>query len=194
VSEPAPRGEFLASEESIISKLETEVFRPANPLITDLLASILIQIVPPEVTSSKHQLVRQAVMEANFSTSFRSPHTPVMTTTRGGIISPPPPSLVKTSFVPTPTTSGSDPIPLTALTIVLFTHNATGAPFSYGMPSFDTNMVLTYSILQTMSMGARIWNDPLQGSNVGTTAPFNSIPYGGGHIPPLSTSLDDAFQ
>jgi hypothetical protein len=57
VPEPAPRGDFLAPEESIISDLETEGFRPTNPLITDLSAPILIQIVPPEVTSSEHQLV-----------------------------------------------------------------------------------------------------------------------------------------
>jgi hypothetical protein len=52
IPETTPRGDFLALEESTISNLETEGFMPANPLITDLLVSIFIQIVPLKVTSS----------------------------------------------------------------------------------------------------------------------------------------------
>jgi hypothetical protein len=37
-------------------------------------------------------------------------------------------------------------------------------------------------------------NSPLKGSTIGTIVPFNSIPYGGGHIPHSSPSLDEAFQ
>jgi hypothetical protein len=133
-------------------------------------------------------------MEENVATSSGSPRTPITTTTGGGILPPPPPSPVRTSVVPTPTTSGSGLIPLTTSTTVLFTQNATGTPFSYGMPNFDTNSVLTYSTLQTMGLGAGSSNAPLQGSTMGTTAPFNAIPYGGGHIPPPSPSLGDAFQ
>jgi hypothetical protein len=49
--EPTPREYFPALEESIVSDLEFEGFRPTNPLITDLSVPLLIQIVPPEVTS-----------------------------------------------------------------------------------------------------------------------------------------------
>ena len=47
----------MAPKESTISDLETEGFRLANLLITDLLMLILIHIVPPEVTSFERQLV-----------------------------------------------------------------------------------------------------------------------------------------
>jgi hypothetical protein len=45
-----------------------------------------------------------------------------------------------------------------------------------------------------MGLGAGSSNAPLQGSTIGTTTPFNAIPYGGGHIPPLSPSLGGTFQ
>jgi hypothetical protein len=45
-----------------------------------------------------------------------------------------------------------------------------------------------------MGLGAWSSNAPLQGSAVVTTSPFNSIPYGGGHIPCLSPLLGDTFQ
>jgi len=51
IPEPTPREDFPAPEESIVSDLEAEGFMPTNPPITDLLASLLIQLVPPEVTS-----------------------------------------------------------------------------------------------------------------------------------------------
>jgi hypothetical protein len=56
------------------------------------------------------------------------------------------------------------------------------------------NFVLTYSTLQTMGLGAGSSNAPLQGSIGGTSTSYNVIPYGGGHIPPLSPSLSGAFQ
>jgi hypothetical protein len=58
VPEPTPREYFPAPEESTISDLEVEGFRPTNPLITDLSTPLLIQIVPPEVTSPERQFVR----------------------------------------------------------------------------------------------------------------------------------------
>jgi hypothetical protein len=97
-------------------------------------------------------------------------------------------------MVSTTSTSGSGPIPSLATTTAPFTQSATGPPFSYGMPDFDTNFVLTYSTLQTMGLGVGSSNDPLQGSMGGTSASYNAIPYGGGHIPPSSPSLDGAFQ
>jgi hypothetical protein len=84
-------------------------------------------------------------------------------------------------------------IPLTTSTTILFTQNATSAPFSYGMLDFDTNLVLTYSTLQIMGLGVGNSNTPLQGSTMRTNAPFNFISYGGGHIPPPSPSLGGDF-
>jgi hypothetical protein len=188
------RGDYSTLEEPTISDLEAEALRPANPLITDLSVPILIQVVPPEVTPSECQLVLQATMEANVATSSGSPHTPVTTTTSGGILPPLPPSPVRTTVVSTPSTSGSGLIPLSASTTAPFTQSATGPPFSYGMPDFDSNLVLTYSTLQTMGLGVGSSNAPMQGSTGGTSVPFNAIPYGGGHIPPPSPSLGGAFQ
>jgi hypothetical protein len=48
---------------------------PAKPPITNLSTSILVQVVPPQVTPSKCQLVLQEVMEENVATSSESPHT-----------------------------------------------------------------------------------------------------------------------
>jgi hypothetical protein len=45
-----------------------------------------------------------------------------------------------------------------------------------------------------MGLGARSSNDPVQGSTEGTLVPFSAIPYGVGHIPPLSPSLGGDFQ
>jgi hypothetical protein len=75
-----------------------------------------------------------------------------------------------------------------------FTQSATGPPFSYGMPNFDMNSVLSYSTLQTLGLGVGSSNAPLQGSMGGTSAPYNDFPYGGGHIPPSSPSLGGAPQ
>jgi hypothetical protein len=70
-----------------------------------------------------------------------------------------------------------------------FTQSVTGPPFSYGMPGFDTSTVLSYSTLQTLGLGAGSSNTPLQGSMGGTSAPYNTFPYGGGHIPPCPLRL-----
>jgi hypothetical protein len=99
----------------------------------------------------------------------------VMTTTGGGIVPPPPPPPVRTTTVPTPMTSGSGSIPLMVLTTVSFTQNVTGAPFSYGMPDFDSNSVLTYSTLQTMGLGAGSSNAPLQGSVAWALLPLSML-------------------
>ena len=73
-------------------------------------------------------------------------------------------------------------------------HNTSGAPFSYGMLGFDTCLNLNYSTLHTICLGEKSSNYPLQRSFTGTFAPFNAIPYNGGHIPPPSPSLGGAFQ
>jgi hypothetical protein len=45
-----------------------------------------------------------------------------------------------------------------------------------------------------MGLGVGSSNAPVQGSNVSTSDSSNAIPYGGGHIPPLSPSLGNAFE
>jgi hypothetical protein len=112
----------------------------------------------------------------------------------GGVVPPPPPPPIRTMTVQTPTTLGSGTVPSMTMTIVPSIQNVSGAPFSYGMLGFDSSLTLTYSTLQTIGLGEGSSSAPLQGSFVGTTAPFNAIPYGGGHIPPPSPSLGGAFQ
>jgi hypothetical protein len=169
IPEPAPREDFPAPEESTISDLEVEGFRPANPLITDLSAPLLIQTVPPEVTSLEHQFVRRAAMEATSATSSGSPRTPISAAMGGGVMPPPPPPLIRTTVVQTPTTSSRGTIPSTTLTTVPSIQNVFGAPFSYGMSGFNSCSVLTYSTLQIIGLGAGSSNAPLQGSVAGTT-------------------------
>jgi hypothetical protein len=155
---------------------------------------IVVQVVPPRVTHHERQIVLQAAMEENVATSSGSPHTPSTTATTGGVPPPNSPSQVQTTMVSTASTSGSGLILSMAAITAPFTQSATGPPFSYGMPDFDTNSVLTYSTLQTMGLGAGSSNAPLQGSMGGTSAPYNAFPYGGGHIPPSSPSLGGASQ
>jgi hypothetical protein len=62
------------------------------------------------------------------------------------------------------------------------------------MPDFDRKFSLSYSTLKTLGLGAGSSNTTLQGSMGGTSAPYKAFPYGGGHIPPSSPSLDGAHQ
>jgi hypothetical protein len=45
-----------------------------------------------------------------------------------------------------------------------------------------------------MGLGEGSSNTPMQGYIVGTSVSFNSIPYDGSHIPPMSPSLGNTFQ
>lgn len=100
-------------------------------------------------------------MEENPATSTRSPHTPILVVAGGGVVPHPPPSLVNTTIVQSPTTLGNGSIPSMTLTTVPSIQNASGAPFSYGMPSFESNSVITYSNLQVLGMGEGSSNAPL---------------------------------
>jgi hypothetical protein len=71
-----------------------------------------------------------------------------------------------------------------AVTTTPFPPSAMGPPFSYGIPSSGTSPVLSYSTSKTLRLGAGSSNAPLQGHIGGTSTPFNTFPYGGGHIPP----------
>jgi hypothetical protein len=92
------------------------------------------------------------------------------------------------------TTSHSGPNLPMAVTTTPFKPSATGPPFSYGMPSLGTSLVLTYSTLQTLGLGAGSYSAPLQGHLGGTPIPFNAFSYTGGHVPPLSPSLDGSHS
>jgi hypothetical protein len=91
-------------------------------------------------------------------------------------------------------TSYSGPIPSMVVATTPFPPCATSPPFSYRTPSSGTSLVLSYSISQTLGLGAGSSNSPLQGHMGGNYAPFNAFPYGGGHIPPPSPSLGGTHQ
>jgi hypothetical protein len=132
-------------------------------------------------------------METNVVTSSGNSLIPTtVATTRES--SPNLPSSVRATMVSATTTSHSGPNPSMVAATNPFTPSATGPPFSYGMPSSGTSPTLTYSTLQTLGLGARSSNAPLQGQFGGTHVPFNAFPYAGGHIPPSSPSLGGLHQ
>jgi hypothetical protein len=133
-------------------------------------------------------------METNVDTSSGNPHIPSTDVTTGVFTPPNQPSLVQTTMKLIASTSGNGLISSIMAITAPFTQSATGPPFSYGMPGFDTNSILSYSTLQNLGLGEGSSNAPLQGSMGGTSAPYNAFPYGGGHIPPSSPSLSGAHQ
>jgi hypothetical protein len=153
-----------------------------------------MQLAPPRVTYHERQIVLNSAMEANVATLSGGPHTPSMVATTRGVPPPNSPSQVQATMVSTASTSGSGLISSMAMITASFTQSVTGPLFSYGMPNFDMNSVLTYSTLQTLGPGVGSSNAPLQGSKGGTSAPYNVFPYGRGHIPPSSPSLGGASQ
>jgi hypothetical protein len=98
-------------------------------------------------------------------------------------------SAVRATTILAATMSQSGPTPSIAAATPPYTPSATGAPFSYGMPSSGTSPALTSSISQTLGLGAGSSNASLQGQLGGIHVPFNAFPYAGGHIPPSSPSL-----
>jgi hypothetical protein len=98
-------------------------------------------------------------------------------------------SAVWATTVSAATTSQSGPTSSIVVATPPYTPSATGAPFSYGMPSSGTSPALTSSISQTLGLGAGSSNASLQGQLGGIPVPFNAFPYVGGHIPPSSPSL-----
>jgi hypothetical protein len=139
-------------------------------------------------------IVSQASMVANVATSSGDTHIPSTTITTGGVPPPNQPSSVRTTMVSTASTSSSGLIPSMAAITAPFTQNVTGPPFSYEMPGFSTSTVLSSSTLQTLGLGAGSSNYPMQGSMGGTSTPFITFPYGGGHMPPSSPSLSGVHQ
>jgi hypothetical protein len=133
-------------------------------------------------------------MEANNTTSTRSPHTPISVVGGGGVVPPPPHPAIRTTANQTPTTSGSGTVPTMTMTIVPSIHNLFGAPLTYGMLGFDSSSILTYSTLNIVRLGVGSSSAPSQGSFMGTIILFNAIPYSGVHIPPSSPFLGGYFQ
>jgi hypothetical protein len=77
----SPRGEHLILEEPIIFYLGTKSLGLYNPPITDLSAPIIIQVQPYE-----RQVMSQAAMETNVSTSSGNTHISSMDVTIGGVL------------------------------------------------------------------------------------------------------------
>jgi hypothetical protein len=142
-----------------------------NSTITDLLMPLLIPLAPPRVTHHEHQIILQAAMEENGTTSSGSLDTPSTTATTWGIPPPKSPSQVRAT-ISTASTLGSGLILSMATITTLFTQSATSTPFPYGMPNFDTNSVLSYSTPQTLGLGEGSSNAPLQGPMGGTSTPY----------------------
>jgi hypothetical protein len=143
------------------------------------------------VESYERLLSPDPVMEQIISTGTSSIPITVVTS---GEASPNLPSVVRSTMALATTTSQSGPTPSIAAATNPFTSSATGAPFSYGMPSSGTVLALTSSISQTLGLGAGSSNASLQGQPGGTHAPFNAFPYAGGHLPPSSPSLGGPHQ
>jgi hypothetical protein len=143
------------------------------------------------VTPSERQLVLQATMEVNVSTSSRSPHTHVTIATSGGILPPLPPFLVRTIDYLNfrqwfDTVIGVDHY---------FLHLEGDEPSFLIWDAqilFKLNYYLLY--LTDHRFGGRDLKHSHQASIKGGSVPFNAIPYGGDHIPPLSPFLGGDFQ
>jgi hypothetical protein len=131
-------------------------------------------------------------METNVATSLGNPHILSTTVTTEAFPPPNQPSPTRTTIVSTASNSSNGMILSMMVITDPFNQSVTGSPFSYGMPGFDTNYVLSYSTLQTLGLGAQNSNAPFQGSMGGTSSLYNYFPYGRGHIPPLSPLLDSS--
>jgi hypothetical protein len=179
----------LILEEPIISNLRVESLGTYNPPITDLSTTIVVQVLPYAC-----QVVSQAAMEENTATSLGNTHISFTTITTGGVPPPNQPSSVRATLVSTASTTGNCLSPSMVAITAPFTQSMTGPPFSYGMPGFGMSTVLSSSTLQTLGLGTRSYNAPLQGSMGGTSSPLIAFPYGGGHIPPSCPSLEGVPQ
>jgi hypothetical protein len=146
-------------------------------------------IIP--IQSYERLLSPNPVMEQITSTGTSSIPITVVTT---GEDSPNLPSAVRTTMALAATSSQSGPSPSIVAATNPFTSSATGALFSYGMPSSEMSPALTNSTSQTLGLGAGSSNAPLQGQLGGIPVSFNAFHHAGGHIPPSSPSLGGPHQ
>jgi hypothetical protein len=151
----------LFPEGLTISDLGAKALDPYNSLITGLSVPLLIQLSPSRVMHHECQIILQASMEENVTTSLGGPHTPSTTATNGGVSPLNSPSQVRATMISTASTLGSGLILSMVEIIALFTQSATGPLFSYGIPKFEMNSVLSYSTLQTLDLGVGSSNTPL---------------------------------
>jgi hypothetical protein len=156
--------------------------------ITDTFPSVIVPIQFYECLSVPH-----TAMETNTVTSSGNSSIPTTVATTGEEY-PNLSSSVRATMVSVATMSHSGPIPSIVAATTPFTPSATGPPFSYGMTSLGTSPALTNSTLHTLGLGAGSSNAPLQGQLGGTSIPFNSSPYTGGHISPSSPLLGGLHQ
>jgi hypothetical protein len=176
-------------EESTILDLGAKYFGLVETSTNDISTPTIILIHPYEC-----QTVSHAAMETNVVTPFGNSSIPTTIVTIGEFSPPNPLSPVRATMVSTASISHSGLIPSLAAATTPFTPSAIGPPFSYGMPSSGTSLVLSYSTSQTSGLGVGSFNTPLQRHMGGTPAPFNAFPYGGGHIPHSSPSLGGTHQ
>jgi hypothetical protein len=176
-------------KETTVLDFGAKALGPPETPTTDLSTPIIVPIHPYEC-----QIVSHASMETNVVTPSRNSSISTTVVTTGEFPPPNPPSLVRATMVSTTSTLHSGLIPSMTAATAPFTPSVIGPPFSYGMPSSGTSPVLSYSTSQTLGLGAGSSNAPLQDHMGGTSAPFNDFPYGGGHIPPSSPSLDGTHQ
>jgi hypothetical protein len=92
----------LILEEPTIFYFGAEALGPHNPLIIDLLMSIVIQVKP-----YKRQVMSQATMETNAANSSGNPHIPSMTITTWGVPPLKKSSSVQATMVSTASTSSN---------------------------------------------------------------------------------------
>jgi hypothetical protein len=175
-------------EESTVLNLEETALGSVETSTTNLSAPFIVPIQFYEC-----QTVSHTTMETNVVTPSGNSSIPTTVVTTGES-SPNLPSSVRATMVSTTINSHSGPNPSLAAATTPFTPSAIGPPFSYGIPSSGTSLVLSYSTLQTLGLGATSSSAPLQGHLGGTPVPFNVFPYAGGHIPSSSPSLGGSHQ
>jgi hypothetical protein len=134
------------------------------------------------------------VMETNVVTPSGNSSIPTTVVTIEEFPPPNPLSSVQATMVSTASTSHNGLIPSLGAATNPFTLSATYPLFLYKMASSGTSPILSYSTLHTLGLQEGSSNAPIQGHMGGTPTPFNSFPYGGGHIPPSSPSLGFSHQ
>jgi hypothetical protein len=176
-------------EETTVLDFGAKDLGPPKTPNTDLSVPIIVPIHPFEC-----QTVSHVAMETNVVTPSGNSSIPTTVVTTREFPHPNLPSPVSATMVSTASTSHRGLILSMMAATTHFTPSATGPPFSYEMPSSGTSPVLSYSTSQTLGLGEGSSNAPLQGHMGGTSGPFNSFPYGGGHIPPTSPSIDGTHE